>query len=193
MKLPKQLVQAILTAIETFTVYLILIIPVELLLTEKLLITPVINNQTKTIIFGAIFLIIFSFNFFNSKFSASIKKTASLILLFFVVSLFVNHAYQGYYGRLQNQPKIYSISSPWGIQDMRIDIRGKNFAPAWQEGKIYVDNLRLRSEKWTENEVIAVLPVPPRHFKGKIYIVDNKGAESNTLPFTIKNPDFLKN
>ena len=193
MKLPKQLLQAILTAIETFTVYLILIIPIELLLTEKFLIIPAISNQTKTIMFGAIFLVVFLLNSFNAKFSATTKGVIPLIVIFFAVSLFVNYAYQGYYQSLQHQPKIYSISSPWGIQDMKIEITGKNFGPTWRKGTVWVDDVAFRILNWDDNKIKVETPVAPRQFQGKIYVVDSDGAKSNLLPFTIKDPIFLKN
>ena len=64
--------------------------------------------------------------------------------------------------------------------------------PTWARGEVYVDDVPLIIENWSEEEVIAKLPVPPRHFQGRLFIIAANGEKSNSYPFEIRNPDFLK-
>ncbi|MGI6278815.1 MAG: IPT/TIG domain-containing protein [Patescibacteria group bacterium] len=176
---------------ETFILYFLIIIPAEFLLTEYFLITPTISNQAKTIIFAIIFFFIFLANYFRKKFFNFSKRALPFLVIIFTAGLIGNKYYQAYYQSLQDKPKIYQISTNWGIQAMPITLTGKNFGPVWRPGKIYVGEVPLIIESWSNNEVVAKLPVPPRHFKDKIYIIDGEGNKSNHRSFEIRDPDKL--
>jgi len=112
-------------------------------------------------------------------------------VILFIASLFFNRVYADFYNSLQTQPKIFAVSSDWGIQAMPITISGKNFGPAWARGEVYVDDVPMIIENWSEEEIVAKLPVPPRHFRGRLFVIGANGEKSNSYPFEIRNPDFL--
>jgi hypothetical protein len=178
--------------LETFILYFLAIIPAEYLLTEKFLIFPTISAQAKTGLFATIFFVIFIFNYFNSTVLQKSLKILPFLVIFFVAGLLAHRAHSNFYSSLQSRPKIFAISSNWGIQAMPIVISGKNFGPAWARGEVYVDDVPLIIEDWSEEEIVAKLPVPPRHFRGRLFIIGANGEKSNSYPFEIRNPDFLK-
>jgi hypothetical protein len=178
--------------LEAFILYLLAIIPAEYLLTEKFLIFPTISAQIRAGLFIIIFFVIFIFNYLNSTVLQKSLKILPVLVIFFVAGLLANRAYTNFYFSLQNQPKIFAISSNWGIQAMAITISGKNFGPAWARGEVYVDDVPMIIQDWSEEEIIAKLPVPPRHFRGRLFVIAANGEKSNSYPFEIKNPDFLK-
>jgi hypothetical protein len=178
--------------LEAFILYLLTIIPAEYLLTEKFLIFPTISAQAKTGLFAAIFFVTFIFNYFNRAVLEKSLKILPVLIILFIIGLFAHRAYSNFYSSLQSRPKIFTISSDWGIQAMPITISGKNFGPAWARGEVYVDDVPMIIQDWSEEEIVAKLPVPPRHFRGRLFVIGANGEKSNSYPFEIKNPDFLK-
>jgi hypothetical protein len=178
--------------LETFILYLLAIIPAEYLLTEKFLIFPTISIQIRAGLFVVIFFVIFIFNYFNRAILEKSLKILPVLVILFIASLFFNRVYTNFYNSLQTQPKIFAISSRWAIQEMPITISGKNFGPVWARGEVYVDDVPMIIENWSEEEIVAKLPVPPRHFRGRLFVIGANGEKSNSYPFEIKNPDFLK-
>jgi len=188
----KEIFLPIVVFLETFITYFLIIIPTEYFLTEKFLIIPTISNQIKTTLFISIFLIVFLLNYFGASFFEKSKKLLPLLVILFVASLFLNRSYSDYYSSLQDQPKIYKISSDWGIQAMSITITGKNFGSIWEKGEVRVDEVVMEVESWQDDQIVAHLPVPPRHFQGRLFVIGANGEKSNSYPFEIRNPDFLK-
>jgi len=191
MDLRKNLTNSFLVIAQTITLYLLIIIPAEYLLTEKYLILKYLHHQQKTLIFLAAFLAVFSLNYFLPKVRKTGERFWPIWVAALVVSLFVNQAYVGYYNRLQESPKIYSLSSDWSIVGMEIEIEGKNFGPIWQMGRVKVDNLELQIKDWTEEKIVVTQPHPPKFFTGRLCVEKDNGKVSNCLPFTIKNPGEL--
>ncbi len=164
----------------------------EYLLTERFLITPFISTQVKFTLLIIALLVSLFLNYFSPKIFYLTKKFWLLILFIFIAGLFGHRTYLRFYNSLQDRPKIYQISSDWGIQQMPVVITGKNFGPIWRRGEVMVDEVVMEIETWEEGEIVAYLPVPPRHFKGQLYVIDNQGNHSNYKAFEIRNPDFLK-
>lgn len=177
--------------LETFILYFLAIIPTEYLLTEKFLIFPTISVQAKAGLFVVFFFVVFIFNYLNSAVLEKSLKILPVLVILFIAGLLANRAYTNFYFSLQVQPKIFAVSSRWGIQAMPIVISGKNFGPVWARGEVYVDDVPMIIEDWSEEEIVAKLPVPPRHFRGRLFIIGANGEESNSYPFEIRNPDFL--
>ncbi|KUK82754.1 MAG: hypothetical protein XD98_0512 [Microgenomates bacterium 39_6] len=176
---------------QTIIAYFLIIIPAEYLLTEKYLILKYLYPHQKTLIFLIVFLAVFSINYFLPKVRKAGERFWPILLAALVVSLFVNQAYVGYYNRLQESPKIYSLSNDWSIVGMEIEIDGKNFGPVWQMGKVKVDDFELQIKDWTEEKIIVIQPHPPQFFTGELYVEKYNGRISNRLPFTIKSPGEL--
>lgn len=188
----KSLFLSLLVFLEAFILYFFLVMIGEYLLTERFLITPFISTQAKLILLIIVLLISLFFNYFSPKTFYLTKKFWPLILFIFIASLVGYRAYVRFYNSLQNHPKIYSLSSSWGIQQMPVTITGKNFGPTWKRGKVVVDEVVMEIEIWEEEKIVAHLPVPPRHFKGQLYVIDGQDNRSNPKAFEIRNPDFLK-
>ena len=121
--------------------YFLAIIPTEYLLTEKFLIFPTISVQAKAGLFVVFFFVVFIFNYLNSAVLEKSLKILPVLVILFIASLFFNRVYANFYNSLQTQPKIFAVSSDWGIQAMPITISGKNFGPAWARGEVYVDDV----------------------------------------------------
>jgi len=178
--------------LESIIAYVFLIMSLEYLLTEYFLITPYISGVWKTALF--IFLLIvfvLVYYFRNQGRKASRKKILFLIFLTFV-SLLVFREYRRFYDFLQQFPKIYKISSSWGIQGIEIKIEGKNFGPTWQPGKVFVDEVEFIVKEWSPNLIVAEQPVPPCFKKGNLRVISNKNTISNGVSFEIKDPIFLQ-
>ncbi len=178
--------------LETLIIYLLVIIPTEYLLTEKFLFIPHITTSLKTALFVVVFLLVFLANRSLSGFWQKSQKLLPLLLILFAASLFLNRTYANFYNSLQNKPKIFATSSSWGIQAMPVVITGKNFGPVWRSGQVYVDQVSMLVKDWSEEKIVITLPVPPKHFKGQLFVVSAEGEKSNAVAFEIRNPDFLK-
>ena len=199
----KFLLLALLVTAQTIIFYLLLIIPAEYLLTEKFLVLKHISSSQKTFLLLAVFLAVFLVNYFSRRVKKIGAKFWPVFFAALIVGLFVNRAYTDFYQRLQEEPKIYRILSSWAVVGepkeinwsmvgMEIIIDGKNFGPAWQPGKVFVDGLEFQIKEWGEEKIIAIQPHPPRFFSGSLYVQKYDGRESNRLPFTIRNPGELQ-
>lgn len=188
---PRVLPLPIIVCLETIILYLVFIIPAEYLLTEKYSLLKFIYPQQKTTVFLIVFISIFLANYFHPKFRKIARIHSFILVVILVIALFANQNYADFYQRLQESPKIYSLSSDWSIVGMEIEIDGKNFGPAWQMGKVKVDDFELQIKDWTEEKIIVVQPHPPQIFTGELYVEKYNGRNSNCLPFTIKNPGEL--
>jgi len=178
--------------LEAIFLYILIIVPAEYFLTERFSVFPFLSPDVKTFIFFVVLVIIFTVNYFSQP---PKKYSWLFILTVFILtglSVFGYKKYLIYYAELQNYPKIYSVSEDWGIQASLIIIEGKNFGPTWQPGRIFVDNFELRIKYWSPCLVVAEQPVPPKFFKGNLYLQDSKNRRSNGRDFEIKDPDSLK-
>jgi len=187
----EKLVLPLIVSIQTIILYLFIIIPAEYLLTEKYLIFKYIEPHTKTCIFLSIFLIVFFLNFLSKKLAKISKKYWPVLLASLIALLFVNRSYTSFYNKLQEQPKIYSLSSDWSIVGMEIEIDGKNFGSIWEKGRVMVGTLEFQTQEWSNEKIVAVQPVPDKYFQGEIYVENHFGNESNKLPFKIRDPGEL--
>ncbi|MGI6278814.1 MAG: hypothetical protein ACOYJ8_03355 [Patescibacteria group bacterium] len=187
------LVSPILVALETIIIYLITIIPAEYLLSEKWLVIRRITDNQKTYYFLAIFLIIFLLNHFFKKAARAGERGWQIIILAFIAALWGNQQYQDYYGQIQNQPRIYSVSDNWTIVAKPITIEGKNFCPAWQAGEVKVNDFSFNVLEWSEEKIVAEQPVSPDYFTGQLYVENCHGKKSNSIVFEILDPGELDN
>ncbi|MDD3679352.1 MAG: hypothetical protein PHX72_00625 [Candidatus Shapirobacteria bacterium] len=187
----KSLIFSIVALSETFLIYLLVITPTEYLLTEKNLILKFIDPRQKTQIFLLIFVIVFLINYFWSKLRKAGEKFWPILAGGLLIALLANQVYVNFYNKLQENPKIYSLSSDWSIVGMEIEIDGKNFGPAWQGGQVLVNSFPLQIKDWAEEKITIIQPHPPEYFQGEIYIRKENQKESNRLPFTIRNPGEL--
>jgi hypothetical protein len=183
---------SLLIVAQTIIAYLIIIIPAEYLLTEKYFVIPTIDPIAKTYLFLILFLIFFLVNFFLPKFKKISIKYWPIFLAALVISLIVSQAYAAFYNRLQENPKIFSLSSDWSIVGMEIEINGKNFGPAWQAGQVSVGDFIFRVEDWSENKIIVAQPNTTNYFTDQICVTKYNGKVSNCLPFKIRDPGELQ-
>lgn len=178
-------------SLETIIFYLVTIIPIEYLLTEKYFVLKFIYPRQKTTIFLIIFAVVFLANYFRPKFKMMGQRRSLFLVITLFIVLFTNQTYANFYNRLQETPKIYSLSSDWSIVGMEIEVDGKNFGSAWQMGKVRVDDFEFQIKDWTEENIVVIQPHPPQFFTGEFYVEKYDGKISNRLPFTVRSPGEL--
>jgi hypothetical protein len=184
---------SIIVSLETITVFLLVIIPAEYLLMEKFLVYKFIDGRVKSRLFILIFLSLFVLNYFLKKFRKFGQKYLKILVLACLLSIIGNKFYSNYYGRLQQYPKIYSVSSNWSIQGMPIIIEGKNFGEAWEKGKVKVGDIVFEIQSWSSQKIVATQPVPDHFFQGTLKVIKNNNDESQEIPFEIRDPSTLDN
>jgi hypothetical protein len=187
------LVWPILVALESLIIYLLIIIPTEYLLTEKWLIWKRITSNQKTATLLAVFLLVFLANYFFQKVNRLGHRGWQIVVVIFIFLLWANKNYTGYYRRLQEFPRIYNISSDWSIVGKQITITGKNFGPIWRQGKVTVNDFEMQIIDWSEEEIVAEQPHPPKYFLGQMMVKNWRGNKSNNIEFEIRDPGELNN
>ncbi len=187
----KYLIRFLPVICQTIVLYLLIIIPAEYLLTEKYSLLKFIYPRQKTLFFLTVFLLVFLLNYFLLRVKKAGERFWPVLVAALIASLFVNRAYLDFCHRLQETPKIYSLSSDWSIVGMEVEVDGKNFGPAWRMGKVVVDDFEMQIKDWTEEKIIVVQPHPPQFFSGELCVEKYNGRTSNCLPFTIKDPGEL--
>ncbi|GEM_PF-2271874 len=175
----------------TLSLFLLIVVPLEYLLTEQFLIVYTITPQQKTVLLMGLLAVV---GFVMTRQTDKTLTTKHLVIanMIFGILLVANIFYNRYYQYLQTFPKIYNISSDWTIQGMAIRIRGKNFGDAWQAGKIKVDDLEFIINHWNNNEIVAQQPVPEKFFIGELKVIKFNGRESLGWPIEIRDPVFLQ-
>ena len=181
---------SIISTLQSISLFLIVIIPLEYLLTEKYCLFKVVSSQTKTIVFLFSFLIVFSLNYFSKNFYKLENKLLPLIVILFFGVLVGNKKYCQYYNSLQQQIKIFKVNDGqnWSIQGMKIKIEGRAFGEAWRPGKVFIGDMELFVRSWSADLVIAEQPVPDAFLKGGLYLIRYDGEKSNKIPFRIRDP-----
>ena len=177
------------SAIFGLSLYFLLFLPVEFLLTEVLFVVPRINPWINITLL--LFFLLMA-NLFD--WGKIIKKRKKLIVLLIIIV--VSFSFYGVYHRaklsLEYLPKIYQIKPAWIIQGQLVEIKGVNFGPVWKKGKVVVDGMDFRIKDWGENRIIAEAPVPSKEGHFLLFIETKEGRVSNTLTLEIKDPDYLK-
>jgi len=177
--------------VETIILFLLIVIPLEYLLTERFLICKNIDDKLRTNLFFAIFSLIFFLNFFWKRFFIIGKFFLRILSILFIIVLLCNNLYSTYYKYLQKYPKIFSVTPNWAIQGMTISIDGRNFGPEWQNGKVLVDDIKLEIKSWSDSKIVTVFPVPTKFGVKNLKVVRADNYESNKVNFEIRDPNNL--
>lgn len=178
--------------LETLIGYFILGGVLEYLLTEYFWVVNHISDSQKTIFLFFLFFLFFSANFFSKNFHSFIRRALIPIICLFLISLFGFKGYRQYYGRLQQIPRIKSLSQNWSIQATKIEIRGKNFGSEHQPGRVFVNDFEFKIVVWGPEIIIAEQLMPAKKFfKGKFYLIRANGIKSEEIDFTIRDPADL--
>ena len=186
------LVWPALVVLETLIVYLLIIIPTEYLLTEKWLILTRITADQKTYLLLAVFLLTFLANYFFQRVARLSRRGWQVIVLVLIFLFWGNKNYTKYYNRLQEFPRIYSLSSDWSIVGKQIIIEGKNFGPIWRQGKVTVDDFEMLILDWSEEAIVAEQPHTPEYFLGQMTVKNWRGNKSNGVAFKVRDPGKLE-
>lgn len=106
------------------------------------------------------------------------KVVGSLIVAagLFVVVVFGYVQYTQYYRWLQTVPKVASVSKSWAIPGDRIAIEGRNFGPAWQQGRVTVGDIELMIVSWTDRRVVAEMVMSERYPTDELIIHTHRGT-----------------
>lgn len=190
--LKERIKTTVISLLEAVVSYILVVVPTEYFLTERFLILPNLSPNIKTFIFFAILVIIFIINYFSELPKRYNWFFIISVFLLTCLSVFGYRKYLNYYAELQTFPKIYHISQKWGIQAIIVNIEGKNFGSTWRPGEVFVDDVEFNIKYWSPFLVVAEQPVPPKFFKGKLYLKDNNNRVSNSRDFEIRDPDSLK-
>ncbi len=205
----KHIFFAITVGLETFIFYTLFIIPFEYFLTEKYPIMHFISSDLKSIIFLVFFIIFFSLNYSFKKIRLKSEKIIIPLSLLFIITIFGFKKYTSFYSDLRKGPRIYEVNvvnnhRRWGIQGDKIEIYGTNFGDI-KKGSVYIhdkettlspieqkkeikNDFKLEVQVWQNDKIIAEQPVPPKFFRGQLYVVNYQGDESNKLDYQVRNP-----
>ena len=183
------LTKLLIVAIFALSVYSLIYLPLEFLITEIWLITPKIPS-----IVSPVLLIILAggFSLINWNDKLKVKFYRLFLLTFIVISVLVYLGYRQNKLAREYLPKIYNISPNWGIQGQLVKIKGVNFFPIWKKGKILFNGQEMRIKSWNEELIIAEQPVPAEFGETALFIVCSDGIISNKLPYEVRDPSTLK-
>jgi len=183
------LTKLLIVAIFALSVYSLIYLPLEFLITEIWLITPKIPS-----IVSPVLLIILAggFSLINWNDKLKVKFYRLFLLTFIVISVLVYLGYRQNKLAREYLPKIYNISPNWGIQGQLVKIKGVNFFPIWKKGKVLFNSQEMIIKSWNEELIIAEQPVPAEFGKTALFIVRSDGIISNKLPFEVRDPSTLK-
>ncbi len=186
----EDLINYFMTAVLVLCVFIIVYFPFEYLITEVWLITPKISPLVTSLCLLSLVMV---FSLFNWRIFKE-RKMAKFLLLFIVfISLFVYREYREQKLIQEKLPKIYFVSPPsWGIQDRKVEIRGRNFFSSHQRGRVFVNEEEFIVEEWKDNYILAKQQVPTEFGEFRLYLIREDGMVSNSIPFEIRNPDELK-
>lgn len=178
----------------TLSLYCLLYLPISFLVTEVLMVTPLIPPWI-AIIF--LFLFLTLLNMVNWQKKLKIMKTFIFVVCFIALNGIFFLEYRSEKERREYLPKIYKITPSWGIQGQIVTIKGLNFGPTWKPGGItlgkdFYDKNMMAFKYWGENKIIFDQPVPKSFSSSKIFVVRFDGVVSNGVDFEIRNPDTLK-
>lgn len=178
-----------LAALLAITIYFLIYLPLELLLSEFLFVAPSINPWVNT---GVLLFFLLIANLFKwEKIIDSRKKLTTLLALFAVAFVFYDIYHQEKLNR-EFFPKIFQVKPSWVIQGQLIEIKGVNFGPIFKKGKVMVNGMEFLVKDWGEQRIVAETPVPNKDGNFYLYIETKDGKNSNSLPLEVKNPDYLK-
>jgi len=183
------LTKSLISAIFTLSVYSLIYLPLEYLITEIWLVTPKIPS-----IVSPILLIILTggFSLVNWDDKLKVKSWRLFLLTFIIISGLVYLGYRQNKLAREYLPKIYNITPNWGIQAQLIEVRGVNFFPIWKKGKILFNGQEMIIKSWDEKVIIAEQPVPAEFGKTTLFIIRSDGIISNKIPYDVRDPNTLK-
>ncbi|MEA2056634.1 MAG: IPT/TIG domain-containing protein [Patescibacteria group bacterium] len=185
-KLKLLITQGLFVALLSLALYQPIVLVLELLTTEFFLLFIRISTEVKTLVlFLILLLIVFSKKIISALGQAKTQKT---VMLVFVFSLVIGFTYHKYWLHLQKYPRIYSKEPDWTIQGSKIVIEGKNFGQAYEIGEVYLDDIKLESQYWTNYKIIAKQPVTDDYGKHRLYVKRQDGFTSNKIEHIVKNP-----
>jgi len=143
-------------------------------------------KENKIINLVILIIIIFLYSLINWKEVLRFKFLAWAGLVLFVILTFLN---QKIINEERRKVKIFFVRPRWGIQGSTVIVKGKNFGIPIEEGEIYLDGqLNTQVQKWSDNEIVLIQPVPRNFGEREVYVVTKKGKKSNVYYFDIKNP-----
>lgn len=189
----KNLVLPLVVTLQSIVLYTLFSSVLEYALTEKLLLVRHLSSWIKLLILLIFFLIIFISTFLYNEYKQIVLTKKFLIgsTIVALASLIYFNFYSSYYQKLQTYPKIFHVSQNWSTQGTKIKITGKNFGPPYKEGQVKVGSLNLLVKKWDRDKIIVEQPVTGDFFEGKLVVINSYNRHSNSINFTIKDPDKL--
>lgn len=183
------LASLLIAAIFALSVYNLIYLPLEFLITEIWLVVPKIPLLVSPVL---LIILIGGLSQINWNDKLKVKSWRLFLLIFIVMSSLVYLGYRQNKLAREYLPKIYTITPSWGIQAQLIEIRGVNFFPIWKKGKIMFNGQEMGIKSWNEELIVAEQPVPKEFGKTTLFIVRSDGIISNKLPFEVRDPITLK-
>lgn len=180
--------QYLFSAIFGLSLYFLLYLPLELLLTEFFFIIPKINPWINT---GILLFFLLTVNLFNWDIIINNRKKLISLLVLVIVAF----SFYGIYHQIKLDreylPKIYQVKPSWAIQGQPIEIKGINFGPIWKRGEVAIEGMKFLVKDWSENKIMIEAPAPAIVGHFYLYVKTKEGKISNLLPIEIKDPSEL--
>lgn len=175
----------------SMTVFFLLYLPVEFLITEVWLIAPRLNRFIGT---GSLLAFVFVFNlidWFKLLFS---KKTGKIMFfLVLVIGILGYRLVRGEKLAREYLPKIYHVNPAQGIQGNIVRVEGVNFGLPHNRGSIFIGDEEESAIKfWSDNLVIFEQNVPGKFGKLDLRVLRKDKVMSNRWLFEVGNPDELR-
>lgn len=169
--------------------FIVVFMPVQLYVTDILMVTPRISPYWSVTF---IFLMLLLANLINWE-KLSARLSILWLIPFILVLLVVYEKYSKEKIIFDDKPMIYKISPKEGIQAMCVKIMGKNYHSSWEGGKVILGNQEMKIIQWNEDLILAEQPVANSFGTVQLYIVRKDGKESNRVLYTILDPSDLNN
>jgi hypothetical protein len=182
--MPNPLKNFLTTALLSFSLFALLYLPIEFLITQVLLITPALP---KILSLALIFSLIFLLDSIDWQQCLTTKFKIIFILLLLAGGS-TALLYRRYALPQKSLPKIYRLSRRQGIQGHKVKIKGVNFGAADKPGKLFLGNQEVVVHSWDNHNIVFYLPVPARYGPTPLYLVTDNGLLSNKVTINIQNP-----
>jgi len=175
----------------SFSIYSLIYLPLEFRLTEALFKIEALPKSLPIVLLVSSALL---FSFIDwSKILRKSKKMTVLLSVLLVGGIIFGQVIRREKLKREYLPKIYRLSTDWGIQGTLVEISGLNFGLTHKEGLVDFGGLvDFDTSLWSEKKVIGKLGVPKSFGKVNLRIRRNDNVVSNGVLFKVRDPGELK-
>lgn len=114
-------------------------------------------------------------------------KLGLMIMLLFIVTLYGHRQYERFYAKLQETPRIRSLSKEWGVPWSYVKLTGKNFGSEWEPGQVRIGETEMIIRKWTPKEIIFEIDAIAAIGQQELVVTNSVGQrQKETISFEVR-------